>query len=266
MALWPASPVAPFAGGTGTGESAEQTFPVDVGANFMAFQKTNVAQEAPAAAEGAMVIGITRGNNFKNLPSEIFSNIVCPRLEATFSGLTSAAKWEEQNLPVPGGTDIIYVVENIDANAGDTEVTMDVIWSDTINGNPMNRLASRETSTATAVGAGITISDGLQITDYEVALVPGGVVTDDEEITSRISANSPGIGIQNTSTLSTIASSIEATSGSQFTEPSRAKIALPIIRRTTTVTSSISVASAPTNPGAWLYKFGYIPLAVASPV
>jgi len=262
MALWPASPIAPFAGGTGTGESAEQTFPVDVGANWLAFAQTNVVQEAPAAAESAACIGIFRGNNFKNTPSELFSNIVSARLEATFSGLTQEAKWYEQNLPTPAGVDIVYLVENIDANAGDTEVTVDVVWSDVSNGNPMNRLFARETSSATAVGAGITISDGLQITDFTVYYVPGGVVVADEEATGRISANSAGIGIQNTSTLSYNVSSIEATSGSQFAAPKRARMALPIIRRTATVTSSIATTSTSTNPDAWGYGFGYIPLAI----
>jgi len=265
MALWPASPIAPFAGGTGTGESTEQTFPVDVGANWLAFAQTNVMQEAPAVAESAAHIGIFRGNNFKNTPSEIFSNIVTARLEATFSGLTQEAKWYEQNLPTPAGTDIVFLVENIDANAGNTEVTVDVVWSDGSNGNPMNRLFARETADTVAVGAGITISDGAQITDYTIYFVPGGVVTADEELSGRISANSAGIGIQNTSTLSYNISSIEATSGAQFAAPKRAKMALPIIRRTATVTSSLAATSTATNPGAWGYGFGYMPLVVQPP-
>jgi len=262
-ALWPASPIAPFAGGTGTGESAEQTFPVDVGANWLAFAQTNVVQEAPAVAEGAAAIGIFRGNNYKNTPTEIFSNIVSPRIVAEHSGETQEAKWYEQNLPTPAGVDIVYLVEQIDANAGNTEITVDVVWSDEPNGVPMNRLFARETLDTIAVGAGITISDGLQITDYTIYFVPGGVVTADEELTGRISANSAGIGIQNTSTLSYNVSSIEATEGSQFAAPKRAKMALPIVRRTATVTSSLAATSTATNPGAWGYGFGYIPLAIA---
>lgn len=204
-----------------------------------------------------MGIGAFGGNNFKNTPCELHSNIVCPRLETTWSGLSSPYFYMPFHMPVSPGNDIEFTVEPVDANAGDTEFTLDILWSDRPYGDPINRLYARETTSSTAVGASITLSEAVQLIDFTTYLVPGGVVVADEEQTGRISATSAGFGVQNTLTQSIAVQAIEATSGSTYAEPTTKNIDIPITHSTTVITSGYAETSAPTNPGAWGYGLGY---------
>jgi hypothetical protein len=261
--LWSAAPIAPFAGGTGVAQSAEQTIAVDTRATHLAFAKLSVCQEAPAVAESACVIGRFAGNNFKNTPAELISNIVGNRLGTPMYGSTYDAEWYEFNLPVPSGDNISFTVEPIDANAGNIQCTLDIIWANGLNGSPLNRIFERETINTTTVGAGFTISQGSEVRDFTVAMVPGGVLTADEQQSGRISANSSGFGLQNTLTLSYLVHPIEVTAGGSLTHPNRAKgLRIPIVHSTAAVTSSLAETSAPTNAAAWLMGIGYIPRVV----
>jgi len=217
-------------------------------------------QEAPAVGESSFMIGSFVGNNFRNTPAELASNVVCNRLEATAGGMTHPPRWYEFNLPVPSGTDIQTQVENVDSNAGNTEFVFDVIWSDSANGTPMNRLFARETIITTTIGLSIVISEGARVTDYSTVVVPGGTLVADEEESGRISATSTGFGIVNTLTQSYMVQPIEATSGSSNTWVNYSNLDLPITQLTSTVTSSLSQTSAPTNPSQWLYGIGYQPI------
>jgi len=249
-------------GGTGVTVSATQTVTVDSSANFLANAKVTTLQEAPATAEASCVIGRFFGNSFQNTPAELVSNVVGPRLEATAAGGTYPAEWYEFNLPVPAGVDISFTVENTDSNAGNTENTLDLIWSDAANDTPKNREFTRETINTTLTGPNLIISEGAMVTDLTTVMVPGGVVVADEEQTGRIFATSSGFQTQNTLSLSYAIHGIEATSGSSWTHPNRAFQSLPIIHRTATVATTLIETSGPTNPGTWFLGVGYRPIRV----
>jgi len=265
MALWSTSPLTPFAGGTGTTVSADQTIDPPNQSRQMAFARVTTTQEAPAAAEASCVFGKFTGDSYVSTPAEILSNVCGPRLEATAAGGTYPADWYELNLNHPT-TKYVFTVENMDSNAGDTENTLDIVWANVANGLPINRLFARETINTTLTGPTINLSTsgsgqsngaGAAVRDLTTVMVPGGVVVADEEQTGRIFMESTGFNPANIISNSYVIHGIEATSGSTWTHPTRTRQNFPIISETSTVTPTLIETSGPTNPGTWAAGIGF---------
>jgi len=254
-ALWSTS-LTPFSGGTGVAISAEQTLTPPSQSAQIAFMKHTTAQEAPAVGEASCTFLRVFGSSYTSTPTELVSNICGPRLEATAASPTYPARWFEFNQPHPI---VNFSVEsqNMDSNAGNTEETLDTIWSNQNNGARIFREFNRTTASTVLTGANVDISDGIELMDYVFLQVPGGTVVADEEIVSRGTINSTGFGVSNSLTQTAVTHAIEATSGGTFTDINYENVSLPITATTAIVTSSLAIASDSTNPFAWAIGVGY---------
>ena len=272
MVLFPDSPIAPFASGTGTAVTAAQTWVVPSGMNYLAYIKAFFVPEAPAVAEGVGAVIAMVGQDWKHTPSEFFTEIGGTRLEAPWGQLVKATpRWWPFHLPIkPGGT-IGVTAEPIDALADNGEIGIDVLYSDVKSGEAVQRLMSRETANTTTTGASITISGAAKVTDYTVSYVPGGVLVADEEVTGRLAVTSGALVAWQTLTLSYHVHGIEATSGGNQPELSVAGLPpydplnITIKDETAAFSSRLTETSAPGNAAAYAYGIGYTPKKI-SPV
>jgi len=261
MALWSTSQV-PWAGGTGVAISATQTLTPPSQSAEIAFMKHTTIQEAPAVAEASCTFLRVFGSSYTSTPTELVSNVVSNRLEATAAGATYPAKWFEFNQPHPI---VNFSVEsqNMDSNAGNTEETLDTIWSNQTNGDRIFREFNRAKISTTLTGDNVDISNGIELRDYTAVVCPGGVLTADEEITARITINSTGFGISNSLTQTAVSHPIEATSGSSFTDINYENVSLPITATTAIVTNTMAIDSDTTNPFSWAIGVGYTKTFIA---
>jgi len=256
MALWSTS-LTPFAGGTAVAPSVAQTVTPPSQAASMAFTKHSTLQEAPAVGESSCTIGSFSGSSFISTPSENVSNIANARLEATAAPGSYPAIWWEHNVATPI-VNFNFTTENVDSNAGNTEETLDIIWSDGFNGDSIFREFTRETiSTTTAAATNLSISDGLEVRDQTMVYVPLGTQAADEELTGTITASSTGFSPSNSTSQTYVTHGIEATSGSVWTDINYSNISLAITTQTAIVTSAIAVTSAANVPGSWFMGLGY---------
>lgn len=255
MSLWSTS-LPPFAGGTGIAISAEQTITPPSQSAQIAFIKHTTAQEAPGVAQSSCTFLRVFGSSYTSTPTELVSNIVGNRLAAINAGATYPARWYEFNQPHPI-VNFSCESQNMDSNAGDTEESVDIIWSNQVNGDRIYREFNRAKISTTLTGDNIDISDGLELRDYTFIQCPGGVVVADEEIVSRGTINSTGFGISNSLSQTANTMSIEATSGSTITDINYENVSLPITSQTAIVTSSLAISSDSTNPFSWAVGVGY---------
>jgi len=145
----------------------------------------------------------------------------------------------------------------MDSNIGNTEESVDIIWSNQVNGDRIYREFNRAKISTTLSGDNVDISDGLELRDFTAVQTPGGVVVADEEIVSRITINSTGFGISNSLTQTAVTHGIENTSGSTITDINYENVSLPITSQTAIVTSSLAISSDSTNPFSWAIGVGY---------
>lgn len=265
MAIWTTSPIAPTATGTGTDATAVQTFTVPSPAVELIAARVHVVAEAPAPAEGVCGVVAFGGQDWKHVPFEFFSEIGGTHLGAINGNAYAVEpRWWRANLPVKAGSTIGVSYEPLDALADNGEWFIDCVWSSVRTGLPaVQRLCSRETSTATATGASITIPDPTSIVDFSFALVPGGVLVADEEVTARLTVNCGALNEIQQMSLGSAVHGIEATSGQSWTSLMKREIDIGLKSNPAVFTSSISVTSSPSNAGAYAYSIGYVPAVVA---
>jgi len=261
MAIFPTSPVAPFATGTGVAESGQQTFTVPSGVVEMVAIRGHVTAEAPAPAEGMCGVFKVTGTDWKHTPYEFFSEIGGSNLGAIDGNAYAIEpRWWPARLPVKAGATIAVTIEMLDAMAGNAEALVDILWSTTRTGlPPVQRLCSRETASTSATGASITVTNASRLVDYTYAYVPGGVLVADEEVTSRLTVTSGALSEQQTMSLGNVVHGIEATSGQSWTTLMKADVDIPVRDDPAVFNASIAVTSASGNADAYAYSIGYIP-------
>jgi len=256
MAMWSTSQT-PWAGGTGVAVSATQTITPPSQSSFISFTKHSTVQEAAAVAEASCTFLRIFGSSFTSTPTESVSNIVGTHLVAEFGGFTYPARWFEHNQPHPI-VDFSCESQNMDSNAGNTEETLDILWSTDMNGGFRTfREFNRAKISTTTTGDNINISDGQTLLDYTAIQCPGGVVVADEEIVSRITIDSTGFGFSDSLVQTAVTHGIEATQGGTATDINYETTNLPIESQTTIVKNSIAIASDATNPFTWAVGVGY---------
>lgn len=252
--------------GTGLDETAEVTFVAPSNAVQLNRLRGHIHGTAPSAAESGFGVFKVRGQDWKHSPYEFFSEIMPGKLGTVDQvGYEREPRWWNAYLPiVPGGT---YAVtyEPLDAMAADGRFDVDVEYS-TIEGGgePMQRLASRETATSTATGPTITISGAAKVVEYTIGVAPSTVAADDPS-DGLIAVTSSGLVGQQTFNLSFNVHSIEAISGVASTSLFQAPQDIDVEAETLVITSAITVTTALTTAGAYAYAIGYRPKKVAAP-
>lgn len=264
MTVYPQRVVS-FATGAGTDETAEQTFTIP--SNAVAIHKIRGHVHATQGDPAESIFGVftLTGQDWKHNPYEWFSEIGPSKLGAVDQvGYPNEPRWWPVNLPVaPGGT-IAATYEPLDALANNGRANVDVLWS-TVGGEgePTQRLCSRETATSTATGPTLTISGAAKMVDFTIG-VAGSTVAADDPSDGRLDLTSSALVGQQTFGLSFNLHTIEATSGVEQTSLFSTMIDIDVDKDPAVVTSAITVTTALTTAAAYAYGLGYRPKSVAA--
>ena len=184
--------VGPAAVGTGVARAAiDAEYSVPSAARELVGVIPTIMGEAPAPAESILAIGDIIGADFKGIPCEFPFPVAAGKLGAVDQLETTPMEFWPIHAPLKGTEDLNFGQEMCDANAGDAQAGLTLVFSEKpsgkgqIYGKFSREIAGSTTAAYVAEGTDIKISNALKMYEMVAIAVCAGITTADQELASK---------------------------------------------------------------------------------